>query len=257
MFAAEDIDLLAGPPSARRRYVDVLTTQLVPGYVREAQEYQKVLTQRNHLLKSIREREARASELEFWDVQLSIHAARIMDARYRVLNDLNVAATPIHGELSGLDEPLSLGYLPSLEMGDYENARDLSKTILRELQDMRHREIGAGFCLVGPHRDDFSAELDSMDVGSFASRGQTRTVTLAMRLGEAQLIRDKTEDNPVVLLDDVMSELDLSRRRRVFHRIRDYDQVVITTAETNLNDVIQSDAVRRMSIDAGRVTSVN
>ena len=257
LFAAEDIDLLAGPPSVRRRYVDVLTTQLVPGYVREAQEYQKVLTQRNHLLKSIREREARASELEFWDVQLSIHAARIMDARYRVLNDLNIAATPIHGELSGLDEPLSLGYLPSLEMGDYENARDLSKTILRELQDMRHREIGAGFCLVGPHRDDFSAELDSMDVGSFASRGQTRTVTLAMRLGEAQLIRDKTEDNPVVLLDDVMSELDLSRRRRVFHRIRGYDQVVITTAETNLNDVIQSDAVRRMSIDAGRVTSVN
>ena len=257
LFAAEDIDLLGGPPSARRRYVDILATQLVPGYLGEAQEYQKVLTQRNHLLKSIRERKARESELEFWDVQLSIHAARIMDARLRVLRDLDIAATPIHGELSGLDERLSLSYIPSVEVEEYERARDLSKAILRELQAIRHREIGAGFCLIGPHRDDFRAELDGMEVGSFASRGQTRTVILAMKLGEAQLIDDKTGDNPVVLLDDVMSELDLGRRRHVFNRIRDYDQVVITTAEADLSDVIGSGAVRRMSIDSGRVTSIN
>ena len=257
LFAAEDIDLLGGPPSARRRYVDVLSTQLVPGYVKEAQEYQKVLTQRNHLLKSVRNHEAKESELEFWDVQLSIHAARIMDARLRVLRDLNIAATPIHSDLSGLDEALSLSYMPSLEMGDYENARDLSMTVLRELRAIRHREIGAGFCLIGPHRDDFSAELDGMEVGSFASRGQARTVILAMKLGEAQLINEKTEEKPVVLLDDVMSELDLGRRRHVFNRIRDYDQVVITTAEADLSDVIGSSAVRRMSIDSGRVTSIN
>ena len=257
LFAAEDIDLLGGPPSGRRRYVDVLATQLVPSYVREAQEYQKVLTQRNHLLKSVRNHEAKESELEFWDVQMSIHAARIMDARLHVLRDLNIATTPIHGELSGLDEALSLSYMPSLEMGDYENARDLSMTILRELQAVRHREIGAGFCLIGPHRDDFSAELDGMEVGFFASRGQTRTVILAMKLGEAQLIDDKTGEKPVVLLDDVMSELDLGRRRHVFNRIRDYDQVVITTAEANLSDVIGSSAVRRMSIDSGRVTKFN
>lgn len=256
LFAAEDIDLLGGPPSARRRYVDVLSTQLVPGYLGEAQEYQKVLTQRNHLLKSIRERKARESELEFWDVQLSIHAARIMDARLRVLRDLDIAVTPIHGELSGLDERLSLSYIPSVEVGEYERARDLSKAILGELQAIRHREIGAGFCLIGPHRDDFRAELDGMEVGSFASRGQTRTVILAMKLGEAQLIDDRTGDNPVVLLDDVMSELDLGRRRHVFNRIRDYDQVVITTAEADLTDLIGG-GVRRMSIDSGRVTSIN
>lgn len=257
LFAAEDIDLLAGPPSARRRYVDVLAAQLVSGYVREAQEYQKVLTQRNHLLKSVREREAKESELEFWDVQLSIHAARMMVARLRVLRDLDKAANHIHDELSGLDEELSLSYMPSLEMGDYENARDLSMTILRELQAIRRREIGAGFCLIGPHRDDFSAELNGMEVGSFASRGQTRTVILAMKLGEAQLIDAITGENPVVLLDDVMSELDLGRRKHVFNRIRDYDQVVITTAEADLTDLIGAAAVRRMSIDSGRVTSIN
>lgn len=255
LFAAEDMNLLSGPPSARRRFMDVLITQLVPGYVGEAQEYQKVLSHRNHLLKSIRERQAKESELEFWDVQLSIHAARIMDARLRVLRDLDESATPIHGEMSGLDEALSLRYIPSVEIGEYENVRDLSISILRELRSVRNREIGAGFCLIGPHRDDFGAELDGMEIGSFASRGQTRTAILAMKLGEAQLIYDRTGDRPVVLLDDVMSELDLDRRRHVFSRMRDYDQVIITTAEPNLSEIIGAGAIRRLSINSGRVTS--
>ncbi len=255
LFAAEDMDLMNGPPSLRRRYADILTSQLMPGFLREAQEYQKVLTQRNHLLKSIKERGARTSELEFWDVQLSIHAARIMDARLRVINALNATAGPIHSELSGLDQTLSLTYSPSLDMGDYKDARDLSKTILEEIQALRQREIGAGFCLVGPHRDDLRAGLDGMEVGSYASRGQTRTVILAMKLGEAQLISDRVGDQPVMLLDDVMSELDAERRRHVFNRIKEYEQVIITTAETDLRQMIGDHPVRRISIDSGQVTS--
>lgn len=255
LFAAEDIALLSGPPSARRRYVDILSSQLAPGHVREVQDYQKVLTQRNHLLKSIRERTARESELEFWDVQLSIHAARIMDARIRVMNALDENTDPIHRELSGSGQELSLKYSPSFETGDYEDVRDLSKRMLEELRAIRQREIGAGFCLIGPHRDDFSAELDGMEVGSFASRGQTRTVILAMKLGEAQLISDRVGDKPVVLLDDVMSELDAERRSHVFSRIRDYEQVIVTTAETDLGDALGDIPVRRISIDSGRVIS--
>ena len=254
LFAAEDMDLLNGPPSVRRRYIDILTSQIVPGHVREIQEYQRVVTQRNHLLKSIRERDASETELEFWDVQLSIHAARIMDARLRVINALDAAVNPIHRELSGLAQELSLTYEPSLEVGNYADARSLSKIVLEELRTVRQREIGAGFCLIGPHRDDFKAELDGMEVGSYASRGQTRTVVLAMKLGEAQLISDRVGDKPVVLLDDVMSELDEGRRRHVFDRIKDYEQVVITTAEADLGDVIGDCTVRRISIDSGRVT---
>lgn len=253
LFAAEDMDLLNGPPAARRRYIDILTSQIVPGHVREVQEYQKVVTQRNHLLKSIRERDASDTELEFWDVQLSIHAARIMDARLRVIKALEAVVNPIHSELSGLDQKLSLTYAPSLEVGNYEDARSLSKTIVEELRAVRRREIGAGFCLIGPHRDDFIAELDGMEVGAFASRGQTRTVVLAMKLGEAQLISDKVGDTPVVLLDDVMSELDEGRRRHVFDRIKGYEQVIITTAETGLGDVIGDCTVRRISVHSGRV----
>ncbi len=255
LFAAEDVDLLSAAPSARRRYLDILTSQLTPGFAREAQEYQKVVTQRNHLLKSIRERAARESELEFWDAQLSIHAARIMDARLQVMNALDGNTDPIHRELSGLGQRLSLKYAPSFEAGDYEDARALSKRILEELGATRRREIGAGFCLIGPHRDDFGAELGGMEVGTFASRGQARTVILAMKLGEAQLISDRVGERPVALLDDVMSELDADRRSHVFSRIRDYEQVIITTAEADLGDVIGDMPVRRISIESGRVVS--
>ena len=255
LFVAEDIDLLSGPPASRRRYIDILASQLMPGHVREAQDYQRALTQRNHLLKSIREREARESELEFWDVQLSIHAARIMDARIRVVNALNAAADPIHRELSGQSQQLSLIYSPSFELGDYEDVRDISKAMLNELSSIRRREIGAGFCLIGAHRDDFSAELGGMDIGAYASRGQTRTAILGMKLGEAQLISDIVGDKPLILLDDVMSELDAERRRHVFDRVKEYEQVIITTAEGDHRDLIGDYAVGRITIDSGRVAS--
>ena len=255
LFAAEDIDLMSGPPSLRRRYADILASQLFPGYLRESQEYQKVLTQRNHLLKAVRERQARPSELEFWDTQLSTHAARIMAARAQVIDALDAATGPIHRELSGLDQNLALGYSPSIQMGDYKNASQLSETFLEELQRLRQREISAGFCLAGPHRDDFTAQLDGMEVGSYASRGQSRTVVLAMKLGEARLIEDRAGDQPVVLLDDVMSELDAERRTRVFDRVRRYEQVIITSAEADPRGMVGDRPVRRVSIDSGRVTS--
>lgn len=255
LFAAEDMDLLSGRPAQRRRYMDILTSQLTPGFAREAQEYQKVLTQRNHLLKAIREREAGESELEFWDDQLSTRAARIVDARLRVVDELNVVTGPIHTELSGQDQTLSLAYSPSLEIGRYADVSDLSSAVLKELRAIRRREIGAGFCLIGPHRDDLSAELDGMEVGPFASRGQTRTVILAMKLGEAQLISDRIGDNPVVLLDDVMSELDAERRSHVLSRVKDYEQVIITTAESDIGDLLGDLPVRRVSIESGRVIS--
>ena len=253
LFAVEDVDLLSGPPAARRRYLDILTAQLTPGFAREAQDYQKVLTQRNHLLKSIRERAAGESELEFWDDQLCLHAARVVDARLRVIHALDGITDPIHRELSGLGQALSFRYSPSFELGDYADAPDLSRTMLDELRAIRRREIAAGFCLVGPHRDDFTAELDGMEVGSFASRGQTRTVILAMKLGEAQIISDSVGDKPLVLLDDVMSELDAERRSHVFSRISDYEQVIITTAQTDLADAIGNHPIRRVSIDSGRI----
>ena len=255
LFSAEDLEFTSGPPSFRRRYADMLVSQLDSGYVREAQEYQRVMTQRNHLLKSIREARSSESELEFWDVQLSIHAAKIMDSRAEAIRALSAAACPIHETLSGSGEPLSVTYLPSVEPGDYSDTRELSRTVLAAILDERRREVAAGHCIIGPHRDDIAVSIGEMDVRTFGSRGQSRTAVLAMKLGEVDLIAGAFGEQPVVLLDDVMSELDEVRRRCVVERASTLDQVIVTNAEPNVAESFIGLAVRTIAIRSGNVTS--
>ena len=255
LFSAEDLEFTSGPPSVRRRYADMLVSQLDSGYVREAQEYQRVMTQRNHLLKSIREGRSNESELEFWDVQLSIHAALIMDSRAGAIRALSAAACPVHERLSGSGEPLSVTYVPSVESGEYSDTRELSRTVLAAILAERRREVAAGHCIVGPHRDDVTVSIGEMDVRAFGSRGQSRTAVLAMKLGEVDLIADEFGEQPVVLLDDVMSELDEVRRRCVVDRASTLDQVIVTNAEPNVREVFSGLAVRTLAIRSGNVVS--
>ena len=255
LFSAEDLEFTSGPPSVRRRYADMLVSQLDSGYVREAQEYQRVMTQRNHLLKSIREGRSSESELEFWDVQLSIHAARIMECRDKAIHALSAAACPIHETLSGSGEPLSVTYIPSVDPGEYSDTRELSRTVLAAIMAERRREVAAGHCIVGPHRDDIEVSIGEMDVRTFGSRGQSRTAVLAMKLGEVDLIAQKFGEQPVVLLDDVMSELDGVRRRCVVDRASTLDQVIVTNAEPNVAEAFGGLAVRTIAIRSGSVTS--
>ena len=255
LFSAEDLEFTSGPPSVRRRYADMLVSQLDSGYVREAQEYQRVMTQRNHLLKSIREARSSESELEFWDVQLSIHAAKIMDSRAEAIRALSAAASPIHQTLSGSGEPLVVTYLPSVDPGKYSDARELSKTVLAAILAERGREVAAGHCIIGPHRDDVAVSIGEMDIRAFGSRGQSRTAVLAMKLGEVDLIAGAFGEQPVVLLDDVMSELDEVRRRCVVERASTLDQVIVTNAEPNVAEAFACLAVRTITIRSGNVTS--
>ena len=255
LFSAEDLEFASGPPSIRRRYADMLVSQIDSGYVREAQEYQRVMAQRNHLLKSIREGRSNESELEFWDVQLSIHAARIMEGRANAIRALSAAACPIHQTLSGSCEPLSVTYMPSVEPGEYSDAPELSRTVLAAILAERRREMAAGHCIVGPHRDDIAVSIGEMDVRAFGSRGQSRTAVLAMKLGEVNLIADEFGEQPVVLLDDVMSELDEVRRRCVVDRASTLDQVIVTNAEPNVREVFSGLAVRTIMVRSGSVAS--
>ena len=255
LFSAEDLEFTSGPPSIRRRYADMLVSQLDAGYVREAQEYQRVMTQRNHLLKSIREGRSNESELEFWDVQLSIHAARIMEGRASAIRALSAAACPIHQTLSGSGEPLSVTYMPSVEPGEHSDAPDLSRTVLAAILAERRREVAVGHCIVGPHRDDVTVSIGEMDIRAFGSRGQSRTAVLAMKLGEVDLIAEKFGEQPVVLLDDVMSELDGVRRRCVVDRASNLDQVIVTNAEPNVGEVFSGLTVRTIAVRSGIVTS--
>ena len=254
-FTPEDVDLANGPPHLRRRFLDMLVSQLTHAYLADWQEYSRILRQRNHLLRAIREGTSKQSELEFWDIRFAVSAGRIVSERLNTLDRLNEFACDIHRELSGSDEPLSLAYLPSAGIGASRDPRGLANEILEDIRGRAAREIAAGHSLVGPHRDDLSASIGDLDVASFASRGQARTVVLALKLAEARLISESIGDQPVILLDDVMSELDPNRQRHVLDFTSQYEQVIITTAEPGLAGHLGIGQDRTMYVESGKLTA--
>ena len=255
LFTPEDVDMTSGPPQLRRRFLDMLISQLSHTYLADWQEYGRLLRQRNHLLRAIRDGKSSQSELEFWDIRFAVGAGRIVSERLRALDRLNEFAHQAHGDLSRSDGPLSLTYLPSAEIGPVRCARDIASAILADIRGRASREIAAGHSLVGPHRDDLSASIGELDVAGFASRGQARTVILALKLAEARLISESIGDQPVILLDDVMSELDPDRQRHVLEFTSRYEQVIITTAEPGLADQLRIERGRRMYVDSGKLAA--
>ena len=252
-FTPEDVDLTSGPPQLRRRFMDMLISQLSHTYLADWQEYGRILRQRNHLLRAVRDGTSSQSELEFWDLRFAVGAGRIVAERLKALDKLTEFARRTHAELSGSDEPLSLAYVPSADLGSSICPRELASAILEDLRGRASREIAAGHSLAGPHRDDLSASIGDLDVAGFASRGQARTVVLALKLAEARLISESIGDQPVILLDDVMSELDPDRQRHVLEFTSRYEQVIITTAEPGLADQLGIEHDRRMYVESGKL----
>lgn len=234
MFSAQDLELVHGPPPVRRRYLDILISQLDHPYLRSLQRYQRVVNQRNHLLKLIREGRAQAGELDFWDAELVREGRYIMSLRLRTINALSQLAGPFHSELTGNGERLEMLYRPSVALGPEESEEALGQALREALEQRRPRELAQGVTLAGPHRDDLQLLLDSMDAGAYASRGQSRTIALAMKLGEARYLTEQRRQEPVLLLDDVLSELDATRRAHILETAGRYQQSIITTAEVEL-----------------------
>jgi DNA replication and repair protein RecF len=251
LFSAEDLQLVLGPPSGRRRYLDILVSQADPLYLKSLQRYQRVVQQRNRLLRMLREGRAQAPELEFWDDELVREGSLITWQRRQATTALSRLCDAEHRQLSGTTEELTLKYQPSVPAG--EDVADTQRGFRQRLARLRPRELAAAATLLGPHRDDFlllrpSVEAvpwaggipanprgeglrPEVDLGTFASRGEARTLALALRLAEAAYLAAARGDEPVVLLDDVLSELDASRRRLVLQKVSRYQQVLITTTD--------------------------
>ena len=256
MFGAEDLELVYGTPSVRRRYLDILISQLDDRYLRSLQRYHKILAQRNHLLKRIRQRSASPDELQFWDVELVAEGSFIIEQRARTLASLNDIGGPLHSELSGLDDTLELVYRPSVAMPP-DVTVDVAAEILTEgLIAEREREIAQGFTVLGPHRDDVEPQIAGMEAGAYASRGQVRTIVLTMKLAEAEHLKRRRGQEPVLLLDDVLSELDASRRALVLDRAALYQQCFITTAEPGIIDSERLSRMHRFSVARGSVRPI-
>ena len=254
LFTAEDIQLVFGPPSGRRRYLDILISQADNQYLKGLQRYQKVVQQRNQLLRLVRDGRAAPDELEFWDGELVREGAFLIWKRHEAMGTLRPWCAQRHGELSGLDEDFRLEYRPSVPVG--EDATVTENNFREALASAQSKERATGVTAAGPHRDDFSLLINQVDMGTFASRGQARTIALTLRLAEAAYLSSVRQEAPIILLDDVLSEMDSSRRLLVLEQLTQYQQVLITTTDLEPVQDFFGPAASYFRVGEGKVSPV-
>jgi DNA replication and repair protein RecF len=235
LFAPEEMLLIAGSPSLRRAVIDQLATAGSPAYGDALTTYGRTLQQRNSLLRAIREEGASRDELRFWDRAFLDAGAAIVAERHRLLETLAEPLAAAHAEIAPTEAAaarLTLRYATNAPPLPGESPRD---TLARRLAETAEKEVWNGSTLVGPHRDDLVFELDGRDLAGFASRGQQRTAILALKLAELDLVTAIDGRPPLLLLDDVFSELDPERRSHLVRRIAALPQAFVTT--TTLDDL--------------------
>ena len=251
LFLPQDLTIVEGSPSDRRRYLDLALCQVDPTYSFALAEYAKVLAQRNALLKQLQERGGAESQLDFWDQRLAEHGALIFSGRAAALVELEGLASAIHRDLTGGADGLRLAYHPAydplaapdgqlglpLDIPVHRVGVSLAEAqagLLEKLRATRAEEIGRGMTLTGPHRDEIRFLTGGIDLGTYGSRGQARTAVLALKLAEVEWMRVKTGEWPVLLLDEVLAELDVNRRGELLGRLGGAEQVVMTTTDLGL-----------------------
>ena len=253
MFSAEDLEIVYGSPSVRRRYLNILISQTDREYLGAIQRYERVVRQRNHLLRQIRDGAARVNELAFWDGELVKEGRQIVAQRLATVRMLSDGASPMYEGLSGGSERLALSYRPNVPLGNDVSGDGIAEALREKLAERRRQELARGMTVTGPHRDDLALTLDEMDAAAFASRGQTRTAVLALKLAEAAYLRERRGREPVILLDDVLSELDAARREQVLEHATEYHQALITTADADIIAAQLPHGTARFGVHEGEV----
>jgi DNA replication and repair protein RecF len=229
LFAPEDMLLVAGSPSLRRATLDQLATTLVPGYAAELATYGRALQQRNSLLRAIRDETASREELRYWDQPFLDAGGAVVAARHALLARLAAPLAAAHAEIApdeAASGELGLEYVTNAPAGPDETPRD---ALARRLRETAEKELWNGTTLIGPHRDDVAFVMGGRDLAAFASRGQQRTAILALKLAELDLVSRSDGRPPLLLLDDVFSELDPARRAHLVRRIAELPQAFVTT----------------------------
>jgi len=300
-FSPQDLELIAGAPALRRRFLDIANCQVDPRYCRALQQYNRVLVQRNHLLKDIREGRQPAETLEFWSEELVESGSYLLARRLSTVATLNRRIDGYHHRLTGTGKRLRMAYRSSVgeaatrdwERGDESSVlypaeggpsdedsalgiqdsregsalshqppvldREVGRqaALFREaLRRYRRRETLQGASLVGPHRDDILFLADGVDVNVYGSRGEQRVVALALKLSEVEFMQATTGERPILLLDDVMSELDPARRRLLLETIDNSGQTLITATDLEPFSPEFLSRVALFHIEQGTVTRV-
>jgi DNA replication and repair protein RecF len=235
MFAPEDLNLVKGAPQIRRRFIDMEIGQINPLYLHHLSKYQKILLQRNHLLKELQRKKGNEMMLDVLTEQLVESGAKLLKKRYEFLEMLQIWAENIHFEISRGQEKLNLQYKPSIDVSEKLDLSKIEKEFHLQFSKIREKEIQRGTTLIGPHRDDVSFLINNRDVQTFGSQGQQRTTALSVKLAEIELIKEKIGEYPILLLDDVLSELDDYRQTHLLNTIKGKVQTFVTT--TNIDGI--------------------
>lgn len=218
-FSPEDLNLIKNGPKERRRFLDLELCQLNRIYLAELSKYNKILMQRNKLLKDIYFRPELKDTLPVWDMQLAEYGKKVTAERRRFVDQLNDVVTEIHSKISGGKEEMVLRYEPNVEEDNFEG----------ELQNSMARDLKLGQTSVGPHKDDLSFQIRGIDIRKFGSQGQQRTSALSLKLAEIELVQKVIKDSPVLLLDDVLSELDSNRQNYLLNNISGTQTIITCT----------------------------
>ena len=218
-FSPEDLNIIKNGPSERRRFLDLELCQLNKLYLYELTRYNKILNQRNKLLKDIIFRPELKDTLSVWDDQLVESGKKIIEAREEFVRELGVIVQKIHKSLSGNKEELILSYEPDSRAEELE----------QKMREYRERDLKFGQTTAGPHRDDLSFFVDQVDIRRFGSQGQQRTSALSLKLSEIELVKKSIHETPILLLDDVLSELDSNRQNFLLNSIHDIQTLITCT----------------------------
>ncbi|MCR4671859.1 MAG: DNA replication/repair protein RecF [Lachnospiraceae bacterium] len=242
-FSPEDLDIIKAGPSARRRFIDLEMCQLDKVYLHDISAYNRVINQRNELLKQIYRDPALDATLDVWDAQLVTYGKSVIKARKKFVRELSEKLAPVHEWLSGGRETLELKYAPDTPAEELEE----------RLFSRRDTDKKLKMSTAGPHRDDLIFNINGSDVRVFGSQGQQRTAALSLKLSELELVREHTGSMPVLLLDDVLSELDRNRQKYLMELIRQTQTIVTCTGmEEFITNSVAADKIYKVA--AGQLT---
>ena len=250
-----DMEIILGSPSERRKYLDILISQFDKDYLKNLQRYNRIIKQRNSLLKQIKNIKKRHGELDYWDDQISATAIEIINKRKAIINQLSTLAKSHYEILDKNNDKLAINYYPSLPKNNNSlPTYDVDqKTFLKLLQEVRNKDLQQSNTTIGPHRDDILIFLNELPSNAFSSRGQQKLITICMRLAEAQISHQITNEQPVLLLDDILSEFDQEHRNYIVENTEYVEQVFLTTPDlANVPKVMINKAVQ-LQINAGEI----
>ena len=218
-FSPEDLNIIKNGPGERRRFIDLELSQLDKVYLSNLSNYNRIVNQRNHLLKDIGYDEAKLQTLDIWDMQLILYGSKIIERRKTFIREINKIISGIHKKLTGNKETIQIIYEPSNGQSTLEQALNKNKQ-----KDLKIKSTS-----VGPHRDDIAFMAGNIDIRKYGSQGQQRTAALSLKLAEIELVKQSINDTPVLLLDDVLSELDKHRQNYLLDSIHDIQTLITCT----------------------------